>query len=268
MKIGAGRAGLIVVLSAWVSFTSLLIYGGIEITNQASEAIVNAPTFIAQPISVRLNGTATDLSVPSWRWLKTGRPWSYVSSNQPIDINFVPELTELSVAHGDWLEDKRIQPLVNEQLSPLAEAAKNAGLPIIITSAYRSAVDQQKLINEMALQHGTQYSHDYVAQPGRSEHQLGLAVDFSSFSAACQADFAQCQLKKETANWLAEHAHEYGFIVRYPEGKQHITGVAPESWHLRYVGHKMAALIKQSGLTFDEIYQQLEAARRKFVENS
>ncbi len=268
MKIGAGRAGLIIVLSAWVSFTSLLVYGGLEITRQASEAIANEPIFIAQPISVRLNGTTTDLSVPSWRWLKTGRLWSYVSSRQPIDISFVPELTELKIAHGDWLDDKRIQPVVNEQLSPLANAATEAGVPIIITSAYRSAEDQQALINETTQQHGAQYSHDYVAQPGQSEHQLGLAVDFSSFSPACQANFAQCQLQKETADWLAEHAHEYGFILRYPEGKEHITGVAPESWHFRYVGHKMSALIKQSGLTFDEVYQQLEAARHKFVENS
>lgn len=265
MKIGAGRAGLIIVLSAWVSFTSLLIYGGMEITQQTSETIANTPIFIAQPISVRLNNTTTDLVVPSWRWLKTGRPWSYVSSHQPIDTNFVPELTNLTIAHGDWLGDKRIQPVVNKQLLPLATAAKDAGLPIIVTSAYRSAEDQQTLINETTLQHGTRYSNDFIAKPGQSEHQLGLAVDFSSFSDACQMDFAQCQLKKETADWLAEHAHEYGFIVRYPEGKQHITDVAPESWHFRYVGEKMATLIKQSGLTFDEVYQQLETARRKFA---
>ena len=261
MRIGVGRAGLIIVLSAWVSFTSLLLYGGLEITRQTSEAIANAPTFIAQPISVRLSGTTTDLSVPSWRWLKTGRPWSYVSSRQPIDVNFVPELTEVKIAHGDWLEDKRIQPVVNKQLAPLANAATEAGVPIIITSAYRSTESQQALINETTRQHGAKYSHDYVAQPGQSEHQLGLAVDFSSFSTTCQADFAQCQLQKETADWLAEHAHEYGFIVRYPEGKQHITGVAPESWHFRYVGTTMAALIKQSGLTFDEVYQQLTSVR-------
>ena len=258
MKVDIWRLELIMVLSMWATFSLLMVQGLYD----AGESITNSYEVMSQPPAtpvayVKFDGVKQSLQVPSWRWLETGRPWSYVSKQHSIDVNFVPELTDLTVVYGDWVSDKRAQPIVNQKLQLLTAAAQEAGLPVIVTSAYRSAAAQQQLTEEITAQYGPQYGNDYVAQPGQSEHQLGLAVDFSSFSDACKAAFAQCRLDDATAAWLAEHAHEYGFILRYPEGKESVTGVKYESWHFRYVGTEMAGIIHQSGLTFDEIYQRL-----------
>ena len=82
-------------------------------------------------------------------------------------------------------------------------------------------------------------------------------MDLSSFDKDCKANFARCNLKKETAAWLANNSYKYGFILRYPEGKEDLTGIEAESWHFRYVGKDMAKLVRDSGLTFDEIYKKI-----------
>ena len=131
----------------------------------------------------------------------------------------------------------------------------------MITSAYRSYADQEKTRKELARTNGQLYADEFVAEPGKSEHQLGLAVDFSSYTEPCMEKFTACRLDKASAEWLAAHAHEYGFILRYPEGKQAITGVAPESWHFRYVGKDLASFMHRNKLTLEEVMTQLKKAR-------
>ena len=143
------------------------------------------------------------------------------------------------------------------------QAASQAGYPLIVTSAYRSATAQRQLLGDVAQQRGHSYANDYVAQPGRSEHQLGLAVDFSRYSPACQAAFAACQLDNASADWLAQNAHQYGFILRYPVGKTGVIDFEPEPWHLRYVGRDLAAALYQSGQTLDEAWPALEEYQRQ-----
>lgn len=89
------------------------------------------------------------------------------------------------------------------------------------------------------------------ARPGTSEHQTGLVIDVVT-PGGYMFDFAQT----EQSTWVNNNAHKFGFIVRYPEGKEHITGYMPEAWHLRYVGKDMATKVKNSGLTFDEVLAQ------------
>ena len=244
------------VISAWLSLSMLMIMGAIDAYRRIglAQIIINRP-LIGQ--LVHLDNAKQDLWVPSWQRLNTGDYWAYVSNQQGIDVDFQPKLEALQVPVGDWVDDKRLEPLAHQRLQQLMQAASQAGYPLIVTSAYRSATAQRKLLGDVAQQRGHSYANDYVAQPGRSEHQLGLAVDFSRYSPACQAAFAACQLDNASADWLAQNAHQYGFILRYPVGKTPITGVQPESWHYRYVGRDMAALVQSSGLTFDEVYQQL-----------
>ena len=91
---------------------------------------------------------------------------------------------------------------------------------------------------------------EWVALPGTSEHQLGLAVDINADTSKCSRD--------DVYNWLLENSYKYGFIQRYPSGKTSITRVANEPWHYRYVGKEAAEEIHQSGLCLEEYVENLK----------
>ena len=264
---------LAMVLSAWVTFTFLVINGTYE-TNYAYDRI--QAQIAAQPIISPVktvtfagaNNTQLKLKIPSQKLLKTGGIWAYVSKSQGIDENYQPKLAKLEVEHGDWLEDKRASAEIQPELKDMFAAAKAAKNDLIVTSAYRSAADQKKLVAESVAKSGAAYTEKYVNQAGHSEHQLGLAVDLSSLDKDCKANFARCSLKKETAAWLANNSYKYGFILRYPEGKEDLTGIEAESWHFRYVGKDMAKLVRDSGLTFDEIYKKISGNDKNYNQKS
>ena len=125
-----------------------------------------------------------------------------------------------------------------EDLSAMISAGENEGLKFVIQTAYRTYAKQKEFFEA-----GTT-----SAAPGTSEHNSGLAVDISNASGYFVGS------AEET--WLLEHAHEYGFILRYPEEKEAITGFDHEPWHFRYVGKEQAALIKESGLCLEEYLAQ------------
>ena len=122
-----------------------------------------------------------------------------------------------------------------------------AGLNISITSAYRSYNEQIKLYNEYLKLYGKDYVDKYVAVAGYSEHQTGLAIDLKSL------DYENFKYSKEYL-WVKENSHNYGFIVRYPDGKEKITGYNAEEWHIRYVGKEAAKYIYENDITFEEYY--------------
>lgn len=92
----------------------------------------------------------------------------------------------------------------------------------------------------------------YSAVPGHSEHQTGLAIDVSGSDGKCAA--SDCFAGTPEADWIAQHAPEYGFIIRYPEGKEAITGYKYEPWHIRYVGVDIAKDIAAQNLTLEEYF--------------
>lgn len=125
-----------------------------------------------------------------------------------------------------------------------ADAAKS-GINIYIVSGYRSYAVQDQIYRNYK-QRDPNGADKYSARPGHSEHQTGLAADLNTASSS-----AHFEATKEFA-WLLGNAHNYGFILRYPEGKEWLTGYMFEPWHWRYVGAKAAAEIKKSDITFDE----------------
>jgi zinc D-Ala-D-Ala carboxypeptidase len=90
----------------------------------------------------------------------------------------------------------------------------------------------------------------YSARPGHSEHQTGLAIDVSGLDGRCQAE--PCFAGTPAGRWLARHAPDFGFVVRYPEGKESVTGYMYEPWHLRYVGVPDAQAMSRDGRTLEE----------------
>ena len=264
---------LAMVLSAWVTFTFLVINGTYETnyTYDRIQAQIAAQPTVSPVKTVTFagtNNTQLKLKIPSQKLLKTSGIWAYVSKTQGISEDYQPKLANLTVEHGDWLEDKRASAEIQPELKDMFTAAKAAKNNLIVTSAYRSAADQKKLVAESIAKSGAAYTEKYVNQAGHSEHQLGLAVDLSSLDKDCKANFARCSLKKETAAWLANNSYKYGFILRYPEGKEDLTGIEAESWHFRYVGKDMAKLVRDSGLTFDEIYKKIAGNDKNYNQKS
>lgn len=124
--------------------------------------------------------------------------------------------------------------------------AKKIDLNMWVCSGFRSYTVQKNLYNSYVSRDGVKNADRYSARPGYSEHQTGLAFDInyadSRFTGTAQAV------------WLAENAHKYGFILRYPEGKESVTGYMYEPWHYRYIGVENAEKIYASGLTLEEYF--------------
>lgn len=131
----------------------------------------------------------------------------------------------------------------------LCAAAKASGYPIWAVSSYRDYRKQAEVYDSFLNPNdpASAAARDLIAaRPGFSEHQTGLAVDFSRVDASV--------MSAEVNKWMGKNAHKYGFIIRYPAGKEDVTGVTNEPWHLRYLGTKLATAVYNSGLTYDEYY--------------
>ena len=140
-----------------------------------------------------------------------------------------------------------------EALGRMFAAAKNDGILLAGVSAYRSYATQEALFNGYVQKDGLEKAKTYSAVPGTSEHETGLAIDVSGADGRCQAE--DCFGGTKESNWIADHAAEYGFIIRYPLGKEAITGYQYEPWHLRYVGVKVAQEITAKGITLEEYFR-------------
>jgi D-alanyl-D-alanine carboxypeptidase len=145
-----------------------------------------------------------------------------------------------SYAPGDLLSE------VKEAFSVMQKAAAKEGLNIYISSGYRSYNRQVTLYNNYVKSDGVALADTYSSRPGHSEHQTGLCFDLNTIDDS----FGNTA---ESA-WLEKHAQEYGFIIRFPKGKESYTGYQYEPWHLRYVGVELAAKIYESGLSLEEYF--------------
>ena len=134
----------------------------------------------------------------------------------------------------------------------MSKDAKEEGLNIIAVSTYRSYFYQRELYNNYVKTMGVKKALLASAKPGHSEHQTGLAVDVMGSN----GDYNKFENSKEF-KWMKNNAYKYGFILRYPKGKEHITGFKYEPWHYRYVGKKIAKYIYENNITLEEYKTQL-----------
>ena len=138
-------------------------------------------------------------------------------------------------------------PEAKASLLELISDMQKAGYPISDSySGFRAYSTQKDLYDAYVAKDGKAQADRYSARPGFSEHQTGLAYDVIDTS-------GNLVTEEKASQWLLDHAADYGFVVRYPEGKEKVTGYMPESWHLRYVG-KEAKDIAKSGKTLEEYY--------------
>ncbi len=137
-----------------------------------------------------------------------------------------------------------VNATANAALKQLQQGASNAGHSIPLLSGFRSYTRQQELYNNYVARDGVALADTYSARPGHSEHQSGLAFDVGKLDNNYGNTAA--------GTWLKENCHKYGFIIRYPKGKESITGYQYEPWHIRYVGVDHATKIMQQNITLEE----------------
>lgn len=178
-----------------------------------------------------------------------------INKQHPIAADYELHLGKIK---GSMQCDERIIP----ELRNMLQAAKKDGVNLVICSPYRNMDRQVALFEkkiDMYTKSGMSYMDAYktasqaVTVPGASEHQVGLALDIicDSYSALNEG-FGET----EAGKWLAAHSHEYGFILRYPLGKEMVTSIEYEPWHFRYVGKECAQVIHDEGICLEEFWDK------------
>ncbi|MEW9671495.1 D-alanyl-D-alanine carboxypeptidase family protein [Ammoniphilus sp. 3BR4] len=133
--------------------------------------------------------------------------------------------------------------------------AQKDGIALVGVSAYRSFDIQETIYHSNVRALGQEEAAKWSARPGESEHQTGLAIDISTAEMGFLLEESFAETKE--GKWLAEHAALHGFIIRYPKGKEELTGYSYEPWHIRYVGKKAAKEISEKGITLEEYVKEL-----------
>ena len=169
-----------------------------------------------------------------------------VNKNNKLNEYYVPSDLEL-INDKYSLSDKYLRKEARINFEKLSYDASKEGFKIIAVSTYRSYDYQDKLYNNYVKEKGFHYANLCSAKAGHSEHQTGLAVDVMGSN----NDYDEFESSIEFP-WMKKNAHKYGFILRYPKGKEYITGFKYEPWHYRYVGRNIATYIYENNLTFEE----------------
>ncbi|MDN4480082.1 M15 family metallopeptidase [Demequina muriae] len=178
-------------------------------------------------------------------------PWVVVNKSRAIDpLTWAPP--ELDSDGG--------APMVPEASAALGEmraAAADAGVPLAVGTGYRAHGFQEYLYGDYVARWGRDRADRFSARPGYSEHQTGWAVDVYG-SAACR--LKACFADEPAGEWVAAHGHEYGFIERYPQATEDVTGYKHEPWHLRYVGVELATEMREREIATMEEFFSLDPA--------
>jgi LAS superfamily LD-carboxypeptidase LdcB len=179
--------------------------------------------------------------------------WNLILVNREnyIPADYEVQLTELS-------NGKKVDSRIYPELQEMFDDARAQGYSLFVREGYRTQEEQQQLMDEKieayenegkSKPEAKKLAEQWVAIPGTSEHQLGIAVDINADTTKSSSD--------DVYNWLAENAHTYGFIKRYPSNKTDITGVINEPWHYRYVGKEVASKIYSQGICLEEYIDTL-----------
>lgn len=178
-----------------------------------------------------------------------------VNRDYLLPSSYIPDqLVEPDIRFNfDYSSDKRkLQKVAADALEQLCKDAEKEKLIFYGVSGYRSYARQNQIYSNNISTRGREATDTVSAKPGSSEHQTGLAMDISAKSVGCRLD--QSLGKTAEGKWLAKNCHKYGFIIRYPEGKDDITGYTYEPWHIRYVGTSVATYLFTNKLTLEEYY--------------
>lgn len=202
-------------------------------------------TQIIKDVNMNLDQIPYEYRLPS---KNTNTEKVLVNKYYYLDENYVPDNLETIDTKYASSNMRLVKP-AKEAFESLSKKAQEENLQIIAMSTYRSYQYQVNLYNRYAKEDGVEKADTYSGRPGHSEHQTGLAVDVYNK----KENYTNFGKTKEY-EWMQQHAHEYGFILRFPEGKEKETGYEVEEWHYRYVGVEIATYIKEHNITLEEYY--------------
>lgn len=173
-----------------------------------------------------------------------------VNQSHPVPASYVP--SDLVVPDVAMNNTQLIRQEAAEPMKEMFEAASKAGYSLYLISGYRSYEEQVSLYHTYLARYGVEYTNRIDSHPGASEHQIGLAADIGTEDHVCELN--SCFADTGAYGWLYDHAWEYGWILRYPDTKEQVTGIMYSPWNYRYVGKEEARKIHASGLTMEEFY--------------
>lgn len=200
--------------------------------------------------------TPPNIDIYEWQYVLVNgehplNPLEYEPANL-VYLNMTGDDTEIRTGYDG--NRQVVDGMIAQPLIDMTQACKAAGLPVYLSSGYRSystqAANFQRVCQNNGISDGKNAEGNYITMPaGHSEHQTGLCCDITDYYHEIKND-AIAEIA--TVQWLAEHCAEYGFILRFPQEKRDITHVMGESWHFRYVGPEAAAYITANNLCLEE----------------
>jgi zinc D-Ala-D-Ala carboxypeptidase len=223
---------------------------------QTKEVLVKVMATLEATVKAGPSGLPV-VTNPADRAVVVNKKRSLASDYAPTDLVY----PDVPFTFNDKIEKRMMRSEAAKALEKLFAQATKDNIKLAGVSAYRSYATQKSVYMSNVRTQGEKEAARVSAQPGLSEHQTGLAIDVSSPSVKydLEATFGESKEGK----WLAEHAPEFGFIIRYLKDKESITGYTYEPWHIRYVGVDMAKEISASGLTLEEYFQSATAVNAK-----
>ncbi|MCC2329305.1 M15 family metallopeptidase [Bacillus wiedmannii] len=231
-------------------FTCMIVIVGIFIvyTNQSigKEPIKTNYETRENSINREQNGTSNNIA-SSFASIQ-----AVVNKEYGLPEDYKPEdlvVPNVPFSFSGTLEKSYLRKEAAEALERLFDLAKKEGIQLNAVSGFRSYDYQKNLYANNVKRKGQEHTDRFSAKPGHSEHQTGLTMDVSSKSANNELELTFANTKE--GKWLKENAHRAGFIIRYPKGKESITGYAYEPWHIRYVGDIAESIYKKK-LTLEE----------------
>lgn len=229
--------------------------------DQTASAPSPPPTDENNPVQLRLPNAAPitalieDYTHPSSQWVVVNKTHP-LSIEQYVPKDLMQPLIPTNTSKST--EEQSIRKTIVPAAIQLFTDAKSAGYELMIASGFRSYQLQKTYFDNYVRTSGEAAANTYSARPGQSEHQTGIAFDVSLVSRQCYLE--TCFGDTQAGKWLAAHAHEYGFILRYPADKTSSTDYQYEPWHFRYVGTALAAALHEHHLTLDEAYPALQTS--------
>ena len=207
-----------------------------------NETIKNFKLIVKENINVKISKTTKGNKIKNYYGITYIDDVIVVNKTYNLPSNFAPN--NLSTINGYI----KIVDYVKDAFNELTSDSKSLGLNIYASSGYRSYGDQKYIYNNYVRLDGEVSADTYSARAGHSEHQTGLAIDVNTVNASFN--------NTDESNWLKDNCYKYGFIIRYPEGKENITGYMYEPWHIRYVGKDLAAILYNNGswITMEEYF--------------
>jgi D-alanyl-D-alanine carboxypeptidase len=181
--------------------------------------------------------------------------WVIVNKGRALPSDYVPAqlvVPTVPLRLGSAASEMHLRSDAAAAMEAMFAAAKTDNISLMLASGYRSYASQKAVYSSYVAQSGQAEADTFSARPGFSEHQTGLAADVEPASRHCEVD--QCFADTPEGRWLAANCYKYGFVIRYQQNTQQLTGYEYEPWHIRYVGKDLAAQLQSSQQTLEQFF--------------